>query len=431
MFNTPNKKLKLTLLLLVCLLSVLILLPAMAIGRPVVAPAAQAGTIVCTADYSDTPTFNLQATEGYISTPDGNSLYMWGYAPNPGSFQMPGPVLCVKDEAVVTVELTNNLPEPVSIVFPGQAGVAASMVSGTGISGLFTLEADTGETVSYTFTASEPGTYLYESGTEPYKQVHMGLYGALIVRPADGGSVVLDRAYDDSGSAFDPDREYLLVMHEIDSDLHQAVELGQTFDITQRHDHYWTINGRSMPDTLADNGVPWLPHQPYGALVRVEASPDYNAPAALIRYANAGSVNHPYHPHGNTMMVIGRDGHRLDIDMENFSQTVGAGQTYDMLFRWVDVEAWTPAPGNPIPVSGPALIPGLQNLTFKDDVTWYSGSPYLGETSTFPPGTTVYNECGEFYFPWHSHALNEFQNFDEGFGGLATLVRVDPPGGCP
>src|SRR5262249_14701236 len=25
---------------------------------------------------------------------------------------------------------------------------------------------------------------------------------------------------------------------------------------------------------------------------------------------------------------------------------------------------------------------------------------------------------------------NEFTNFDEGFGGMATLLRVDPPGGC-
>jgi hypothetical protein len=26
--------------------------------------------------------------------------------------------------------------------------------------------------------------------------------------------------------------------------------------------------------------------------------------------------------------------------------------------------------------------------------------------------------------------LNEFTNFDEGFGGMGTLLRVDPPGGC-
>ena len=42
-------------------------------------------------------------------------------------------------------------------------------------------------TVTYTFTASQPGTYLYESGTNPHKQVHMGLYGALVVRPTGTG----------------------------------------------------------------------------------------------------------------------------------------------------------------------------------------------------------------------------------------------------
>ncbi len=29
--------------------------------------------------------------------------------------------------------------------------------------------------------------------------------------------------------------------------------------------HYFMINGRSMPDTMAPNNAPWLPSQPYGA----------------------------------------------------------------------------------------------------------------------------------------------------------------------
>ena len=33
------------------------------------------------------------------------------------------------------------------------------------------------------------------------------------------------------------------------------------------------------------------------------------------------------------------------------------------------------------------------------------------------------------YFPWHSRALDEFQNLGEGSCGLATPLRVDPPGG--
>jgi hypothetical protein len=75
-------------------------------------------------------------------------------------------------------------------------------------------------------------------------------------------------------------------------------------------------------------------------------------------------------------------------------------------------------------------IPSYRDLLFKDSNTWYSGSPYLGYKGTLPTGTASQNACGEYYFPWHSHALNEFTNYDAGFGGMATLMRVDPLGGC-
>jgi FtsP/CotA-like multicopper oxidase with cupredoxin domain len=274
-----------------------------------------------------------------------------------------------------------------------------------------------------------PGTYLYESGTEPHLQVHMGLYGALIVRPAGAP----DQAYAHPSTAFS--EEFILILHEVDPIRHQVVERGgrEDFDTTARHDRYWFVNGRNFPDDTDDTGVPWFPYQPYGAFVTVEAvDPDDPNPKlpVLIRYLNAGTENHPFHPHGNHMQVIGRDGRRLLDYYENFNTTIGAGQTYDLLFQWRDVEGWE-NPVKQIPATIPGLIPLLLNLVFKDDGSFYSGDPYLGDTGDFPAGTVVDNECGEFYFPWHSHALNEFQNFDEGFGGMATLVRVDPPDGCP
>src|SRR5215831_18965900 len=121
-----------------------------------------------------THTFNLVA----------NSIFMWSYAnqdtPDNSHFQTPGPVLCVTQGETVVVNLTNTLPEPASIVFPGQTGVTAT----GGSAGLFTTEvAAGGGTVSYRFTAGDPGTYLYQSGSDQAKQVEMGLYGALIVRP--------------------------------------------------------------------------------------------------------------------------------------------------------------------------------------------------------------------------------------------------------
>lgn len=384
--------------------------------------------IVCTEQPGDsTPTFDLETATGYIATPDGNSVFMWGYTVDGGSFQLPGPILCVTEGDMVTVNLTNNLSEAASIVFPGQVGVIHDDPS----PGVITGEADpSGGTVSYSFTAGEPGTYLYESGTNPGKQVQMGLYGALVVRPTMGA----DFAYNDAATQFDPAREYIVILGEVDPDLHQAVELGQSYDVTAFHPTYWQVNGRSFPDSIAENGAFWLPSQPYGALVLVEP---YNAATnpdpALIRYINAGIVNHPFHPHGNHLRVIARDGRLLrgpggqDTSFENFTRTIGSGQTYDLLFRWTVVDPWIDPGGDPVPVT----IPGLQNLVFKDDSTFYSGDPELGETGPLPVGVTTFNSCGEFYFPWHSHALFEFTNFDEGFGGLATVLRVDPPGGCP
>src|SRR6185503_19751367 len=120
---------------------------------------------------------------------------------------------------------------------------------------------------------------------------------------------------------------------------------------------------------------------------------------------------------------------------EHFGETIGAGESEYFLLRWdpkaTDTagnafnDAWDPQ-ANPLPVGQPSYL----NVTFKDANTWYSGSPYLGYKGTLPTGTTSQNICGEWYFPWHSHALNEFTNFDEGFGGMATLLRVDPLGGC-
>jgi FtsP/CotA-like multicopper oxidase with cupredoxin domain len=426
-----NKKIRWGMIAVFCLS--LLLIPAVAIGHPRFAPSTgtNASGLVCTQDTGTTsPTFDLETATGYIEEPDGNQVFMWGYRLAGTSFQIPSPVLCVNQGDTVTINLSNTLPEPVSIIFPGQMGVTSSGDANGGMPGLLTHEAAASSgAASYTFTASEPGTYLYESGSNQHKQVHMGLYGVLIVRPSLGANY----AYNDPATEFGD--EFLLVLHEIDPDLHQQVEFGLPYNVTTRHDRYWTINGRSSTDDLLDNFVPWLPHQPYGALVRVEAYDSVINPGvkpALIRFANAGTVNHPFHPHGDTMNAVGRDGRPLGAaGFEDFTSTIGGGQTIDLLFRWENVEGWIPGPNGQIPENNRFPFPGLQNLVFKDDVTFYSGNPYLGQQGAFPTGVTSFNECGEFYFPWHSHALQEIVNFDEGFGGMLTLVRVDPPGGCP
>lgn len=394
------------------------------------------------------PNFALTTDTGFFSTPDGNSVLMWSFRRGAAGedFQMPGPVLCVTQGQTVRINLTNTaLPEATSLVFPGQTGVQAV----GGAPGLFTSEIGPGPgTVSYVFVAGQPGTYLYESGTNPHKQVEMGLYGVLIVRPS---SAPATQAYNDPDTSFNAGQQYFLALHEVDPFLHQAVERGETFDQTVERDRYYTVNGRAFPDTVQDNNVPWLPGQPYGALVTVEALPcdtpgsgaGCEAPPgslpALVRFANAGLKNHPFHPHGNNQVVIARDGRELGGlgfpgAIEAFTETIGSGQTLDVLVRFINEQEFTPVSEPPAPTDNPIPVTlDQQNVVFKDDATFFSGGPYLGVQDDLPPTVTSFNECGEFYFPWHSHALNEFVNFDEGFGGMATLWRVNPPtpNSCP
>src|ERR1700756_3932009 len=145
------------------------------------------------------PTFNLTARAAFMTQPDGAMIYSWGYGCNgtPGGYapaaisgsfcsnmQVPGPTLIVTQGQTVTVTLTNNLPPAAgntSILFPG---FQVTSPGGSGVAGLLAQEAVPGGTVTYTFTASSPGTRAYYSGTQGDLQVEMGLYGAIIVLPS-------------------------------------------------------------------------------------------------------------------------------------------------------------------------------------------------------------------------------------------------------
>ena len=406
------------------------------IPAPQGAVAAPRDGLVCETDAHNT--FSLDAVGGYITTPDGNSIYMWSFTRSGNAFQLPGPMLCVESGAAVTVVLHNQLPEATSLVFAGQEHVRADgraaqpQFDSSGLLTSMTDSAPANGSVTYTFIAGAPGTYLYESGTDVAKQREMGLYGALVVRPAGHP----DQANDRPDSAFDPTHEYVYLLSEVDPDLHLAVERKQSYDVTRTTPRYFLINGRSMPDTIAPNNAAWLPGQPYGALIHIRpfVPGDPAGRPALVRYLNAGSVNYPFHPHGNDQRVITQDGVPVlgaggtDASYDKFLVDVVPGQSVDTLDQWVDAEHWSPD-ANPIPVP----LPQLQDqIVGPGTETWYSENPYLGGTpGELPAGIVQNNQCGEYYMVAHSHALQQATNYGASFGGMMTLVRIDPPAGCP
>jgi len=414
------------------------LLLAAVLTNPRSADAATSEGLQC--DTNPQQTFSLTAQDGYVSTPDGNSIYMWSYGNSARGFQLPGPTLCVTSGQPVTVILHNALPEATSILFTGQKNVKANgnpaqpqLDSGGSLTSLVQAAEPKTATkaagsVTYTFTAGSPGTYLYKSGTDVNKQVQMGMYGALVVRPDGHPTQVNDR----SDSAFNPTTEYVFLLSEVDPDLHLAVERNQSIDWMAFHARYYMINGRSMPDTLAPNNASWLPTQPYGAMVHIRPYDAASNPLpSVIRYLNAGSVNFPFHPHGSDERVVNKDGKALvgpagqDLSYNKFDLDVQPGQTVDALMDWRDVEHWD-ALTNPIPTQIPAITDQL--LVGTD--TWFSESPYLGTKNALPTYITSNNECGEYYHIAHSHALQQATNYGATFGGMMTVFRIDPPAGC-
>lgn len=423
--------------------------------------------------------FDLRVKADHVSTADGGSMLLWGYSNGTGRAQYPGPTLIVNQGDDIVIDLRNELfvngggaiPN-VSIVFPGQDVTTTCIqpgFDGACNQGDLTLEAERdNDVVRYSFTAGEPGTYTYSSGTNPGLQVEMGLTGAIIVRPS-GFDPNAPKAYAHADTAYTS--EELFFLTEMDPNIHQAVEFYGPDDpsvqplLDNYFSNYWFINGRTAPDDLAAPNVFWLPTQPYNSVPRM-----HPGDTILMRVVGGGREMHPFHHHGNHAKVIARDGRVLesspgagpDIGTEGFTITSTPGKTVDALFTWtgeglnwdiyggIDVvnvnnqemqhtcngklvgeaqEANAPKydpvsheycedHGKPFPVT----LPGNLELAFGG---WWGGSPYLGALGALPPGEGGLNPNGGFSFMWHSHTEKELTNWDIFPGGMLTMMIIE------
>ncbi|MBD3783062.1 MAG: multicopper oxidase domain-containing protein [Micrococcales bacterium] len=251
---------------------------------------------------------HLDATVGSTTLPTKTgttSLTVWGYCqrtaaatPCAAVDKPGGPTLTVNAGDTVTVTLHNGVGEASSLYFGGQQLVPD------------TTGAADGATASYTFTASRPGTYLYEAGltANHQHQVAMGLYGALVVRPSAAG-----QAYDDAATAYDS--EQVMVVSEIDPALNTSADKA-AFDMRAFTPRYQLINGKVHADS-----------DPVAAAAGSDV---------LLRWVNAGTFYHSMSVLGAEQRVVAYDGSRLlngtmDISRRLVADTFGPGQTADAI----------------------------------------------------------------------------------------------------
>jgi FtsP/CotA-like multicopper oxidase with cupredoxin domain len=247
-------------------------------------------------------TINLCALTGTVTplpaTAPGVTVPIWGFGiPTTAgdcataTASLPGPVLDVDQGDTVTINVTNALSAGHTLSFeaPGIAFDAGP------------VEAAAGATVTRTFTASAPGTYLYQSGGDAGRQTAMGLYGALLVRPTTAG-----QAYGAASTAYDV--EATLVLGAVDADFNAGPD---DFDMTQYHATYWLINGAAYPDT-----------------VPIEATAGQRV---LLRYLNAGYDNTTMALLGMHERVLARDARLLNNPFDANAETIPAGATEDAI----------------------------------------------------------------------------------------------------
>jgi len=204
---------------------------------------------------------------------------------------VPGPTLVVREGERVVIDFRNAMTVPDTVHLHGIHGEPDAM---DGVAGISQPMVPPGGHFRYSFTARQPGTFIYHSHDNE-QMVNSGLYGAIVVLPAN------------------PRPEERVQRDD--------VEMLSSWSIQSLTESHFTINGKEYPAT-----VPIEVRK--GERVR-------------LRWINMSSENvHTMHTHGHDMLVIARDAQPVTTRDVQDTILLGPGQRADTVI------AATAQPGN-------------------------------------------------------------------------------------
>jgi hypothetical protein len=282
---------------------------------------------------------------------DGTPSPMWGYCESSScsSTWSIGPTIVVASGSALSINLTNNLPVPTSLVVLGQLGGgvgAPTMMDSPPHPGQnnatfpasapinppdagnafvppaqaqrvrsFGTEVAPGSSAVLTWNNLRPGTYLYETGTMPSLQAPMGLYGVLVVTtsPADNVPGV---AY--PGVSYDADAT--LLFSEMDPVQNAAVDAAAVAgaNVNTRFDDpacsatspCYPAGVNYAPTYFMINGVYFDRTAPEKSAYEIGGS-FLSSGKLLLRLVNAGSRTHVPSFVGLPVAIVGEDGNHV------------------------------------------------------------------------------------------------------------------------
>ncbi|HLF26305.1 MAG TPA: multicopper oxidase domain-containing protein [Anaerolineae bacterium] len=199
----------------------------------------------------------------------------------------------------------------------------------------------------YLYRPHYPGTYMYHCHFEETEHVHMGMIGAVFIKPLlnqqNPGHMY---AYNDTRTEYD--REFVMVAHEIWSEAHWCDSHIQLPEWTDYKADLFLLNGRAYPDTLlppggghnpvtgdliGPPGRPDLRYQPVSSLVRANSGD-----RVLLRFVNLGYTELSMRLSGIRLRIVGRDAMPLvgpgarDVSFVTSTAPIGGGETADAIF---------------------------------------------------------------------------------------------------
>ncbi len=274
------------------------------------------GALALAGGSAQAATFNLCAGTTSKTMPDGVVVSMWGFALDDdanltngcgtGVVQVPGPALNVPaNDNTLVINVRNDLAEAISIVIPGQDATTMTPVMQLDAQGRPRVHSFTHETApaaigTYTWTAVAPGTYAYQSGTHPAKQVQMGLYGAVTKNFVDAAVGVKAQAY--PGLSYEYDNDITLFYSEVDPAHTSTIEYKP---------QYFLING--------DDGL----------IANLNPTKVVVGQRTLLRLINLGLKTHAPMINGMHMEVIAEDGKAYRNSQLQATVVMEAGETVD------------------------------------------------------------------------------------------------------
>ena len=255
---------------------------------------------------------------------DGRTVNMWGFpdldAGPMGAATFPSAPMVLKAGQIAYTVLTvpgNNILHTIH-----HHGIEPSMES----DGVGHITHDVQGTYTYQWRPMHAGTYFYHCHTNTVLHAEMGMYGGLLVLPADGSQTVTG----DPATAYDV--QAIWAVDEIDSSWHNlmwnAGTCGADVGLNTLNPDYFIITGVDGAQSALD------PAKGIAATVT-------KGQKLLVRYICAGYLPQHIRFGGLTATVVSSDGRQLPQFFQATELRAVSAERYDCIFDTSNVSPGT------------------------------------------------------------------------------------------